>query len=81
MADAHHTAAAREPAAYGHGGAEAATAASADHGSASHVPGGHADRDGSAPLGPLDAQAWGAGILAVAVGGLVAVLLYLASYH
>ena len=28
-----------------------------------------------------DAQAWGAGILGVAVGALVAVLLYLVSYH
>jgi hypothetical protein len=46
-------------------------------------PGAHAhdDHGDGAPLGPVDAQAWGAGILGVAVGGLVAVLLYLVSYH
>ena len=41
----------------------------------------HDDHGEGAPLGPVDAQAWGAGILGVAAGGLVAVLLYLVSYH
>jgi hypothetical protein len=41
----------------------------------------HDDHGEGAPLGPVDAQAWGAGILGVAIGGLVAVLLYLVSYH
>ncbi len=49
------------------------------------APSGHAaeahDDDGETPLGPVDAQAWGAGLLGVAVAGLVAVLLYVASYH
>ena len=59
------------------------------HATAAHEPAGHAvhgaaahdDHGDYAPLGPVDAQAWGAGILGVAVGGLVAVLLYVASYH
>jgi hypothetical protein len=41
----------------------------------------HDDHRDGPPLGPVDAQAWGAGILGVAVGGVVAVLLYLVSYH
>ena len=49
------------------------------------APSGHAaaahDDHGETPLGPVDAQAWGAGLLGVAVAGLVAVLLYVASYH
>ncbi|HTS14210.1 MAG TPA: hypothetical protein VMH24_00975 [Candidatus Sulfotelmatobacter sp.] len=53
-------------------------AAAADgHGAAA----GHGDHGEDAPLGPVDAQAWGAGILGVAVGGLVAALLYVVSYH
>ena len=52
---------------------------------ASHAPAGHGaaahDDHGDTPLGPVDAQAWGAGILGVAVGALVAVLLYAVSYH
>lgn len=50
----------------------------AARGSAAHA---HDEHGEGAPLGPVDAQAWGAGILGVAVGGLVAVLLYLVSYH
>lgn len=57
----------------------AATDAAA-HGPAGHEAAAQGDHDG-APLGPVDAQAWGAGILGVGVGGLVAVLLYAASYH
>ena len=49
--------------------------APAGHGAAAH------DDHGDTPLGPVDAQAWGAGILGVAVGALVAVLLYVVSYH
>ena len=52
----------------------------------SHDIAGHGDMAGhgsgeTGPLGPLDARAWGAGILGVLTGGLVAVLLYLATYH
>jgi hypothetical protein len=50
-------------------------AAPAGHGAAAH------DDHDDTPLGPVDAQAWGAGILGVAVGALVAVLLYAVSYH
>ncbi len=59
----------------GAAGAPAAHEAPAGHGTA-----GHDDHD-ETPLGPVDAQAWGAGILGVAVGAIVAVLLYAASYH
>lgn len=52
----------------------------AAHDPAGHEAAAHDDHDG-APLGPVDAQAWGAGILGVALGGLVAFLLYAASYH
>jgi hypothetical protein len=55
--------------------APAGHAAPAGHGAAGH------DDHGETPLGPVDAQAWGAGILGVAVGALVAVLLYAVSYH
>ena len=48
---------------------------------ASHGAAVHDDHGEGAPLGPVDAQAWGAGILGVGVGALVAVLLYVASYH
>jgi len=58
-----------------HAADDAATHDPAAHGAAAH------DDHDRTPLGPVDAQAWGAGILGVAVGGLVAVLLYVASYH
>ncbi len=56
-------------------GAPAGHASAAGHGAVAH------DDHGETPLGPVDAQAWGAGILGVAVGALVAVLLYAVSYH
>ncbi|HEY7942151.1 MAG TPA: hypothetical protein VID25_09405 [Candidatus Limnocylindrales bacterium] len=56
-------------------GAPVGHGAPAGHATAAH------DDHGETPLGPVDAQAWGAGILGVAVGALVAILLYAVSYH
>lgn len=58
-------------------------AAAAGHSAGHSAAGAHAsaNHDDGSPLGPVDAQAWGAGIVGVGAGLLVALVLYLVSYH
>ncbi|MFI5261550.1 MAG: hypothetical protein ACHQZR_03225 [Candidatus Limnocylindrales bacterium] len=81
MAETHDVASDHEPTRAALLAADGAGGDGPGHDEGSNAPGGHDAHDEGDPLGPLDARAWGAGILGVATGGLVAFLLYLVSYH
>jgi hypothetical protein len=42
---------------------------------------GHDDEHLAEALGPIDWRAWGAGVLGLALGGLIGACLYVAAYH
>lgn len=49
------------------------------HADAAHADAAHGDHAQGAPLGPVDWPAWGAGLLGIAAGLVVAVCLYLST--
>ena len=49
------------------------------HGDGAHADASHGDHGQGAPLGPVDWPAWGAGLLGIAAGLVVAACLYLST--
>lgn len=55
------------------------TSHGAIHGDGDHVDAAHGDHAQGAPLGPVDLAAWGAGLLGIAAGLVVAACLFLST--
>ena len=55
------------------------TSHDAIHGDGVHVDAAHGDHAQGAPLGPVDWAAWGAGLLGIAAGLVVAACLFLST--
>jgi hypothetical protein len=51
----------------------------ATHGEGAHVDAAHGDHAQGAPLGPVDWRAWGAGLLGIAAGLVVAACLFVST--
>jgi len=51
----------------------------ATHGEDAHADAAHGDHEHGAPLGPIDWYAWGAGLLGIAAGLVVAACFYVST--